>query len=166
MKQNPSVNNFWQFIRQHGKGTHKISAAYDQDHNVIFEPKTVREQVVKTWQGVFKGKTTPIYSAPQTNTSHDSIPNSQEILDGLAYYPPTTHEKYICRPFNRRTLRRAIDRLKIGKACGVDNVPAEAIKFGSKLLQEFLLHFYNTIFATGYVPVKMNIGKCLLLHKV
>ena len=162
----PSIKNFWNFVRQHGKATHHPTASYDDTHQLVFDPDCVRDQVYKTWKGFFHRQSTPNPSSSSFTDPGSSIPNKDELLEHLPHFPPSQHEAFVCRPFTRKTLEQYINKLKLGKSCGVDNIPAEAIKYGSPLLHEFLLHFYNKILLHGLIPVKLNIGKCLLVHKV
>ena len=48
---------------------------------------------------------------------------------------------------------------------GVDNIPAEVLKYAGRQLREYLLVFFNSILKSGNVPPALNVVKCILLHK-
>ena len=62
-------------------------------------------------------------------------------------------------------LKEILAKLKDGKSNGVDNIPSEVLKYSGDYLQSFLLTFYNKILDEGLVPEKLNVIKCILLHK-
>ena len=59
----------------------------------------------------------------------------------------------------------SLDKLKTGKSRGVDNIPAEVLRFAGATLKKYLLVFYNKIWSTGAVPELLNVIKCILLFK-
>jgi len=51
-------------------------------------------------------------------------------------------------------IRKAISSLKNGKAAGIDNIPAEALKEGGSDIVDELHHLLNLIWTTGEVPAE------------
>ena len=155
LQANPSSKKFWEFVRGNARASNKISAAYDESGNITFEPTKIQESVKQTWSRVFAGK--------------DSLPNPPETSSPTLEQESeevTSNEKFVCRPFTKGSLRRALAKLKTGKARGVDGIPAEILKFAGPVLQEYLLTFYNKIFRFGHVPSLLNLSKLILLDKV
>ena len=55
--------------------------------------------------------------------------------------------------------------LKDNKSKGIDNIPSEVLRYADDNLQSYLLEFYNKILKEGVVPERLNVIKCILLHK-
>ena len=49
-------------------------------------------------------------------------------------------------------VKQAIERLKVGKACGVDGITAEMVKTGGKDVLLFLTKLFNILFSKGLYP--------------
>ena len=69
------------------------------------------------------------------------------------------------RPITRKEFRRAISKLKTGKATGLDNIPSEALKHLPEEIMEDLLCLYNLMWETSTTPKTWNIAVTILLHK-
>ena len=48
LKNDTKLNNFWKFVRQHNRAVQNISAAYNDEGNVVFDRNDVSSQVIKT----------------------------------------------------------------------------------------------------------------------
>ena len=59
-----------------------------------------------------------------------------------------------------------IKKLPTGKSSGYDSIPNEFLINSSLQFRQYLKIFYNKIIDEGKVPEALNLGKCLLLHKV
>ena len=68
-------------------------------------------------------------------------------------------------PITMKELRRAITKLKTGKATGLDNIPAEALKHLPEEIMVALLYLYNLMWDTATTPETWNIAVTILLHK-
>ena len=158
------LNNFWKFVRQHNRAVQNISAAYNDEGNVVFDRNDVSSQVIKTWSKVFSGQTSPVFKdkdlAPLPKMKLD-----HPLLEGLPYKPPDKYESYLCRPFTPDSLKIILKKLKDQKSPGYDNIPSEVLKYSGEMLQQYLLAFYNKIWKTGVVPTILNTVKCILVHK-
>ena len=151
-------------MRQHCRAIQSITAAYNQDGNVIFYQEGVSAKVVSKWATVFKGQTEPVF--PDHNEPDlPDLDSSDPILSGLPKSAPNKHEDFLCRPFTLSSLNERLSSLKDNKSSGIDNIPTEAIKYGGETLLSYLLIFYNLIWKTGYVPECLNAVKCVLIPK-
>lgn len=59
-------------------------------------------------------------------------------------------------PILREEIEAAVKSLKKGKAAGVDNIPAELIKYGGTTVTDFLTKIYNKIWQSGEWPTAWN----------
>ena len=69
------------------------------------------------------------------------------------------------RPITMKDLKRAISKLKTGKATGLDNIPSEALKHLPEVVMVALLSIYNLMWDTATTPEAWNIAVTILLHK-
>ena len=56
----------------------------------------------------------------------------------------------------------AVQKLKTGKACGLDGILAEMLKVGNHEILSFLCALCNTIFDKGYYPHEW--AKAIIIH--
>ena len=81
-------------------------------------------------------------------------------------FDPTKFEDDVCPLYTFDELGQELDRLANGKASGYDNVANELLKNSGYKFRLYLLTFLNKILEEGGVPPDLNIGKCMLVHKV
>ena len=158
------LNNFWKFVQQHCRATHRITASYNDSGDVVFTQPEVANEVVKKWSTVFSGQTQPVFSTDQLPPLPDLDP-LHPLLKDLPHSPPKKHESFLCRPLTAGSLNKLLGDLKDNKSCGIDNIPSEILKYSGCLLKRYLLTFYNKVFEEGIVPESLNVVKCVLIHK-
>lgn len=59
----------------------------------------------------------------------------------------------------------AVKNLKVGKACGPDNVKPEAIVFGLDVVLPILARRFNRVFLKGQFPITWNESVIVTIHK-
>ena len=59
----------------------------------------------------------------------------------------------------------ALKTLKLGKSGGIDSLNPEHIYFGSKTLKLWLKEIFNRIFTLEQIPVSLNEGLIIPVHK-
>ena len=123
MRKDLNLNNFWNFVRQHCRAMHSITAAYDDDGNVIFEQEKVANQVIHKWSSVFHGQATPVFPDSHLPDLPELDPNDPILLN-VPSSPPNKHENFLCRPYTISSLKEILCKLKMNKSCGYDNIPA------------------------------------------
>ena len=62
-------------------------------------------------------------------------------------------------------VKKAIDKLKLGKSCGLDDVTAEMLKCGGKCVLDFMVHLFNAIFSSGTYPKEWSKAIIVPIHK-
>jgi hypothetical protein len=75
-------------------------------------------------------------------------------------------ESKVCQPFSFTELELTLGMLPSGKSSGYDRIPHELLKNSGFVFKQYLLTFLNLIIKKGEIPSAMNIGKCMLIHKV
>ena len=81
-------------------------------------------------------------------------------------YDPNTFEDQVCPQYSFTELQIELGQLKDGKASGYDGIPNELLKNTGFNFRLYLQAFLNKIMETGSIPSALNIGKCMLVHKV
>ena len=79
---------------------------------------------------------------------------------------PDKFEDQVCPPFTVSELDEELDHLPDGKASGYDCISNELLKNSGSGFRLYLHTFLNKILEDGIVPQDLNVGKCLLVHKV
>ena len=62
-------------------------------------------------------------------------------------------------------MKKAIQRLKSGKAAGVDGVMAEMLKAAEQEITPFLTKFFNVLFSSSQFPSERTKAIITPLHK-
>ena len=75
-------------------------------------------------------------------------------------------EHEICSPYTFTELADELAALQDSKASGYDGIANELLKNTGFRFRLYLQTFLNRILKDGHVPQDLNIGKCLLVHKV
>ena len=164
----PTRRRFWRFLKNQIKSAGAISAVYDKSNNMVFDPEEIEESILHHFGKIFVGKTCPV---SPLNTPPSQVDLSiQEMNDIIGQNPPTfapNHfEDRICLPYSFNELEQTLTSLAHNKASGYDRVPNELLKNSSFKFKQYLLLFLNKIMEDGTVPQALNLGKCMLIHKV
>ena len=75
-------------------------------------------------------------------------------------------EEQVCIPYTHTELEKELCSLKDGKASGYEKIANELLKHKGFKFKLYLKIFLNKVFGDGIVPQDLNIGKCMLVHKV
>ena len=87
----------------------------------------------------------------------------EEVLLDKGLVPENSN--YLEREFGVEEVMERIKEMKNGKARGMDNIPGEAIKNGSRRLVEAIVHLFNLVRKHGKVPEGWKSGRLVLLKK-
>ena len=144
-------NKFWKTIGQigiHQERKPRIPMeTYDVDGQVTGE----MDQVLKRWKDDFASlfKNNGIYDEPFLQSVKDKV---QKFESEMENFVPRNNVEYgsMNDDITGDEVRAAILKAKIGKAMGVDNIPAEVLKSGPVYL--FLIKLFNLCFRYGIVP--------------
>ena len=135
-------NEFWRSIGKVGiandRRKHIPWAVVDNEGQI----HTDRETVLERWKSDFQ----ELFNADNALNAPDAHGNLPETPDCNA----------LNEPISRLEVCRAIDAAKLGKAAGIDEIPAEVLKNDSVV--ELLWKFYNGCFDLGRVPTEWTRG--------
>ena len=135
---------------------------------MVFEQSEIEEAVLDHFKTIFEGSRVPVF----TNTNDvDQVDIALQDIDQiLASTTPSFQEDQfesdVVSPYSFSELESILDSLPPRKAAGFDNISNELLKntnFDSRL---YLQTFLNKIISDGEVPPDLNLGKCMLVHKV
>ena len=68
------------------------------------------------------------------------------------FWTAVSPRKKKCNQSSVRKLRFAVASMKKGKSVGVDNIPADLVQAGGKIMIDVLTEFCNKIWRTGEWP--------------
>ena len=164
----PTRRKFWRFLKSQVKTAGSITAAYDKSDKMVFEQSEIEEAVLSHFSDIFQAKRVPVFSTPcQPDQTELAIAELEQILSkDITQYDPDMFEDEVCPPYTHYELANELDSLVDGKASGYDRVPNELIKFSGVKFRQYLMTFLNKVLEDGEVPQDLNIGKCMLIHKV
>ena len=88
------------------------------------------------------------------------VADSLELLETIA-----ENNVLLNKPITSGELKEVICHIKTGKSSYLDEIPNEALKFGSDELSKPLLHLYNTVNNLHAFPNSWNEGLIIPIHK-
>ena len=164
----PCKKKFWRFLKNQIKSAGSISGAYDKNGGMVFQQADIEDAIVDHFSGIFKGQRVPVYSGVDHG---DMVTLALQDIDNILDNSPcgfeeNEFEKEICSPYTLAELTQTLASLPSEKASGYDQIPNELLKHSSERFRQYLLKFLNHVIEDGRVPEAMNLGKCMLIHKV
>ena len=170
LKADPSRKRFWRFLKSQIKAAGKITAAYDKNGSMVFEQPAIEEAILDYFEDVFKGQRVPVFPSSGhscTSQTNQALQDMDIILQNVTpCFPPDKFEEQVCPPFTMSELSEELEHLPDGKASGYDSIPNELLKNSGSTFRSYLHIFLNKIMDEGVVPEDLNLGKCILVHKV
>ena len=170
LKADPHRKKFWRFLKTQIKTAGNITAAYDKAGNMVFEQSDIEEAVLDCFEDIFKGQRVPVFPSSELalpSQTSMALQDMDAILQNVTpCFAPDKFEDQVCPPFTVSELDEELDQLPDGKASGYDCIPNELLKNSCSDFRLYLLTFLNKILEEGSVPQDLNIGKCVLVHKV
>ena len=154
-------------LRQQAAGN--ITGAYNKAGNMVFKQDEIEDAIIDHFETIFIGKRIPVFTSPETlpNQISLSIQDLENILSiGITEIPEDKFEDQVCALFTFTELEQVLSKLPSGKASGYDQIPNEFLKHSSFRLKLYILLLLNKIIKDGRVPEALNLGKCMLIHKV
>jgi hypothetical protein len=164
----PSRKLFWKFVKNQMKAAGSITGTYNKAGQMVFQQEEIEEAVLDHFTETFIGQRSPVYpDACYGDIISMSLTDITNILAGLPTdCPEDKFEMDICPPYTLTELTQILASLTAGKAVGVDQIPNELLKHSSFTFKQYLLLFLNQMIDEGRVPETLNLGKCMLIHKV
>ena len=168
LRDDPHRKKFWRFIKNHTKSVGEITGLRSKSGDMVFDQTSLEETVLQHFTDIFKAQRVPVFTVQDGNDHISSaIDDIDLILRRQAFnFSEDEFEKDVCLPFSMTELCKILSNLPNEKASGVDGVPNELLKHSGQSFRHYLLSFLNQIIAAGEVPVRLNTGKCILIHKV
>ena len=135
---------------------------------MVFEQSEIEDVILGHFGTIFEGKRVPIYPPEEPA---DQISVTMKELEKILANPgpnlnPDEFESKVCAPYTYTELVQTLNTLPNGKAAGFDNISNELLKNSNHDTRLYLQSFLNKIISDGEVPPDLNLGKCMLIHKV
>ena len=135
---------------------------------MVFEQDEIEEAVLQHFSTIFQGTRVPVSPVlDDVDQVELALRDIEQILaSDIPNVGENKFEDQICSPFSFVELDQILKELPNNKASGYDNISNEMIKNSSQTFRLYLQTFLNKIIDDGEVPSDLNIGKCILVHKV
>ena len=169
LRNDPCRKKFWRFLKSQIRGAGNITAAYDTAGKMVFEQSEIEEAVLSHFATIFHGQRVPIHPVHVDHPTQTDLAVSEMegiLLNDTPSFQPDTFEEQVCPPYTFTELQCELEKLKDGKASGYDGVPNELLKNTGDKFRLYLQAFLNKVLDTGSIPPSLNVGKCMLVHKV
>ena len=75
------------------------------------------------------------------------------------------HEEEVCRQANEAEVKSVINKMKLQRAPGVDNVTVAMLKYAGPKFISLLTELLNNVFQEGQVPESLLVGRMTLIDK-
>jgi hypothetical protein len=96
--------------------------------------------------------------------SNEAI-NTTLVTSETDAQPDVVGNEAINTRFTEEEVEKGIKHLRTGKACGVDNILNELIKYSPPEMTELLTKLFNVILDTGITPTQWSIGMIIPIYK-
>ena len=169
LKADPTRKKFWRFLKTQLKSAGNITAICDNTGKMVFLQPEVEGAVMGHFTSVFDGQRTPVFpDSPVISTQAELTLRELDLVISTTTcsFAPTMFEHEICSPYTFTELADELAALQDSKASGYDGIANELLKNTGFRFRLYLQTFLNRILKDGHVPQDLNIGKCLLVHKV
>ena len=164
----PTSKKFWRFLRSQIRSAGCITAAYDSSNKMVFDQSEIEDVIISHFSDIFQAQRVPVFPPSSLPDQTElALAEMEHILSReIHQYDPDTFENDVCSLYTHSELDRELASLADGKASGYDCVPNELLKHTGAKFRQYLFTFLNKVLEDGEVPQDLNIGKCLLVHKV
>jgi len=143
----PTLNNFWAFVKLGSATETKITVAKDQSGQTVFDKQAVKDAFYQEFKDRWAASEAPVPKPP----SHSSQPGK--------------HGSELDQEVTITELNTVIKELKPGKAVGLDGVSPEMIKCMTEMSRRYVLAFINKCIASRRMPEDLKKGRVKLLFK-
>ena len=143
----PNKKTFWRLLKRSPGKDQGITAAWDENKKIVFEPKKVKEIVYNSFKSRLGGKDEPSVTSKKKDKKATKI------------------GKALSKPVTEKELEKVISEIKKDKAPGPYGIYGEHIKYGGYWLHKFIRAWINTMLKEGSVPEFLKQGRVSLLYK-
>ena len=145
-----ATKKFWRYVVDRNRKPSCFTQVENVDTGeMVSEPQQVKEQVEKFLKTLFLGEFGQCEEQEEYPEQDDEQAGDEELE----------------KQFTVEELLSNIKEMKNDKAMGVDNIPAEALKNGSRMFVERLAGLFNKILRDGRVPEVWKTGRVVMVHK-
>ena len=149
-------NAFWQHrARVIGKHNKEEYDTLDEKGKPIATPEEEKEHIANYYENLYQARPAKPEEEPRTKQIEEETQKIKETMKNLPKPKAITNKEF----------KKAIKKLKRGKACGPDNIPNEIFIEANDQTKELLLHMFNRILATGNIPDEWQHGEITRLYK-
>ena len=169
LRADPSRKKFWRFLKSQIKNAGSITAANNSSGKMVFEQSEIEDAVLDHLTQIFEAQRVPVFSSStdQTNQTELALSDIEMILSkNTPSFDSHAFEDQVCLPFTLTELEQDLSNLTDGKASGYDAIANELLKNSGQQFKLYLQILLNKVIGEGHIPQNLNIGKCLLVHKV
>ena len=143
----PNRKTFWRMMRRSPIKNAGLTAAWNKDKKIVFEPKEVRKAVHDSFKGRLNGHDEPQPEPKKLKKKNTKI------------------SKQLSKPVTLEELRKMVPQIKKGKSPGPYDIHGEHITKGGMTLLKYLKTWINTMLREGTIPEFLKQGRVTLIYK-
>ena len=143
----PNKKMFWRLLKRTPGKDQGITAAWDENKKLVFDPKKVQEIVHKSFKTRLNGKDEPTEQSKKKDKKASKL------------------GKILSKPVSEQELKKVIAEIKKEKSPGPFGIYGEHIKYGGYWLHNYIRTWINTMLKEGLVPDFLKQGRVSLLYK-
>jgi len=158
---------FWRLVRRTVKKKGILSAVKDTQGKLATDRAWIEEIVLEELAKIFSGQRSAIFThrGEQLIKEMDvkQLMGWQELMKDTV--GSTTHEGQVCRRTTEAEVKAVIDKMKLQRSPGVDNVTVAMLKYAGPCFVSMLTDVINATFHEGKVPESLLVGRMTLIDK-
>ena len=145
---------FWKYVRNQNKQPAVFLQLEDHETgDLVGEQLQLKGVMERFLKHLFKGE----FEEQKSKGEDEQLAKEEGKGPGMV--------EELGEKFTEEEVKKSIDTLKNVKARGVDRIPHEAVKNGSKRLLEVIVKLFNRIQLEGRVPKCWKEGRVVMIHK-
>ena len=162
-----SSKQFWRLVRRTVKKKGVLSAVKDGHGRLATDRARIEEIVLEELSKIFSGQRSAIFSHRGQQIIKEI--DVKQLLGWQEWMKDSVdrnaHEGKVCRRTSEAEVKAVIDKMKLQRAPGVDNVTVAMLKYAGPGFIRLLTELINNIFLEGQVPETLLVGRMTLIDK-
>ena len=158
---------FWRLVRRTVKKKGVLSAVKDAQGILATDRARIEEIVLEELAKIFSGQRSAIFSHRGEQLIKEmevkQLMGWQEWMNDTVV--STAHEEQVCRRTTTVEVKTVIDKMKLQRSPGVDNVTVAMLRHAGPCFVSMLTEVINTAFHEGKVPDSVLVGRMTLIDK-
>ena len=158
---------FWRLVKRTVKKKGILTAVKDAQGKLATDRARIEEIVLEELAKIFSGQRSAIF----THRGEQLI-KEMDIKQLLGWQEwmkdsvnNTAHEEQVCKRTTETEVKAVIDKMKLQRAPGVDNVTVAMLKYAGPSFITMLTEVINNTFQEGKVPESLLVGRMTLIDK-